>query len=84
MATDTYAEEIEAVLRAALPGGLTKPTLVVAVILVRDAHLKGAEVAALVRALQHAQTQAEALQILSDQRDGLRGRIAQGELGGSN
>jgi len=53
------------------------PTLVAAVELTRDAHLKGNEVVAIVTALRSAQSQAEELQIIKDQRDAMKERIAQ-------
>lgn len=53
------------------------PTLVAAVELVRDAKLKGNEVVGLVQAIRPAQSQAEELRILKDQRDALADRINQ-------
>lgn len=51
------------------------PTLVAAVELVRDARLKGNEVVALVQAIRPAQSQAEELAILKDQREAMKDRI---------
>jgi hypothetical protein len=53
------------------------PTLVAAVELVRDAHLKGNEVVGLIQAIRPAQSQAEELQIIRDQRDAMEDRIKQ-------